>query len=181
MVGVVGPCTPAPGQEFDREIAAELRAAPSPSWWSGPRNQSIPAGCGRGEAREAADRGILVPVRFERRDPADRRPCAAYDRPRRQPPSRREARKYRSCCARSAPWSTASVLPCLQTAEFSSQASTAAGTASGRVAICVLPFTNMSGDPEQDYFSDGITETSSRILSKVSLLAGDVALHPPSP
>lgn len=27
-----------------------------------------------------------------------------------------------------------------------------------RVAICVLPFANMSGDPEQAYFSDGITE-----------------------
>jgi adenylate cyclase len=27
-----------------------------------------------------------------------------------------------------------------------------------RVAICVLPFINMSGDAEQEYFSDGITE-----------------------
>ena len=47
--------------------------------------------------------------------------------------------------------------------------STAAGPA--RVAICVLPFTNMSGDPEQEYFSDGITEDIITDLSKVSALA----------
>ncbi len=40
-----------------------------------------------------------------------------------------------------------------------------------RVSICVLPFANMSGDPEQEYFSDGITEDIITDLSKVSALA----------
>ena len=38
-------------------------------------------------------------------------------------------------------------------------------------SICVLPFANMSGDAEQEYFSDGITEDITTDLSKVSALA----------
>ncbi len=38
-------------------------------------------------------------------------------------------------------------------------------------SICVLPFANMSGDPEQEYFSDGISEDIITDLSKVSALA----------
>src|SRR6187402_3333321 len=36
-----------------------------------------------------------------------------------------------------------------------------------RPAIAVLPFTNMSGDREQDYFSDGISEDIITALSKL--------------
>jgi len=36
--------------------------------------------------------------------------------------------------------------------------------------VCVLPFVNMGGDPEQEYFSDGITEDLITDLSKVSAL-----------
>ena len=37
-------------------------------------------------------------------------------------------------------------------------------------SIAVLPFANMSDDPEQEYFSDGITEDIITNLSKVSRL-----------
>src|ERR1700728_119925 len=36
-----------------------------------------------------------------------------------------------------------------------------------RPSIAVLPFTNMSGDPEQEYFSDGISEDIITALSKL--------------
>jgi adenylate cyclase len=39
-----------------------------------------------------------------------------------------------------------------------------------RASVCVLPFVNMSGEPEQEYFSDGITEDITTDLSKISAL-----------
>jgi adenylate cyclase len=39
-----------------------------------------------------------------------------------------------------------------------------------QVCICVLPFQNMSGDAEQEYFSDGISEDITTDLSKISAL-----------
>jgi len=41
---------------------------------------------------------------------------------------------------------------------------------SDKSSIVVLPFVNMSGDPEQEYFSDGITEEIITALSKVPKL-----------
>jgi TolB-like protein len=37
-----------------------------------------------------------------------------------------------------------------------------------RLSIVVLPFTNLSGDPEQDYFVDGVTESLTTDLSRMS-------------
>jgi len=44
------------------------------------------------------------------------------------------------------------------------------GGGSRRTTICVLPFENMSGDAEQEYFSDGISEDITTDLSKISAL-----------
>jgi len=45
-----------------------------------------------------------------------------------------------------------------------------ARSARQRTSVCVLPFVNMSGDAEQEYFSDGISEDITTDLSKVSAL-----------
>jgi adenylate cyclase len=57
--------------------------------------------------------------------------------------------------------------------EASEAADTFAESAGGlelpdKPSIAVLPFTNMSGDPEQEYFSDGITEDIITALSRLS-------------
>jgi adenylate cyclase len=46
-----------------------------------------------------------------------------------------------------------------------------APAAKARLSVAVLPFANISGDPEQEYFSDGITEDITTDLSKVSALS----------
>jgi TolB-like protein/Flp pilus assembly protein TadD len=49
----------------------------------------------------------------------------------------------------------------------------AIGTEAPRLSIVVLPFTNLSGDPNQDYFADGVTEDLTTDLSR---LAGSLVI-----
>jgi adenylate cyclase len=49
---------------------------------------------------------------------------------------------------------------------FASVASNAAPAEPRHLSIVVLPFTNLSGDPAQDYFADGITENLTTDVSR---------------
>jgi adenylate cyclase len=51
------------------------------------------------------------------------------------------------------------------------RAAVAPAVPAAKYSICVLPFANMSGDPEQEYFSDGISEDIITDLSNVSALS----------
>jgi TolB-like protein len=55
-------------------------------------------------------------------------------------------------------------------ARAASQAGSGAAERHAKPSIAVLPFTNMSGDPEQEYFSDGITEDIITELSRYRTL-----------
>ena len=157
----------AAGQEFDDQIEAELRAAGAVLVVWTPT--SVASRWVRGEARDAAERGILVPVRFDHaRLPIDVRAIQTTDLDRwgEDPASAPFQELLRSLAAvierQRAPQAARSA---------AGAASPAAGAAAPRVGICVLPFANMSGDQEQEYFSDGITEDIITDLSKVSGLA----------
>lgn len=54
---------------------------------------------------------------------------------------------------------------------FTPQASGSARLGAAAASIVVLPFANMSGDPQQEYFADGITEDIITDLAKISALS----------
>jgi adenylate cyclase len=58
----------------------------------------------------------------------------------------------------------------LTAASAAGPAQSAPSPAARKHSICVLPFANMSDDPQQEYFSDGISEDIITDLSKVSAL-----------
>jgi adenylate cyclase len=155
------------GQEFDRQIAQELKNATAVVVvWT---RDSVESRWVRGEAREGAERGILIPVRFERAElPIDVRALHTTDfdgwgEDPRSSQAQEVIRALGTMIARQRALQPA-------TANSASGPPTSAH-GDARPAICVLPFANMSGDPEQEYFSDGITEDIITDLSKVSALA----------
>lgn len=157
----------APGQEFDRQIAAELAAASAVLVvWTPTAVQSRWV---RGEARDGADRGILVPVRFgETVLPIDFRAVHTIDledsaAAARSPGFQEAIRAIGALLARG-PSPQSAATPTLAT-----RAVAAPGRA--HISICVLPFTNLSGDPQQLAFSDGITADIITELSRWRLLA----------
>jgi adenylate cyclase len=148
-----------PGDEFDALIGTELESARAVVVvWS---PASVDSRWVKGEARDAADRGVLVPVRFENaRLPIDVRAIHTIDLD--DWAGKRDSAAFRALCS------------ALETKLKRSVAKAAAPTPKDKrpaVTICVLPFANMSGDPEQEYFSDGITEDIITDLGKVSALS----------
>jgi adenylate cyclase len=148
-----------PGDEFDALIGAELESARAVVVvWS---PASVDSRWVKGEARDAADRGVLVPVRFENaRLPIDVRAIHTIDLD--DWAGKRDSAAFRALCT---------ALEAKLKRSAGKAATQAPKDKRPAVTICVLPFANMSGDPEQEYFSDGITEDIITDLGKVSALS----------
>ncbi|HEX5961881.1 MAG TPA: TIR domain-containing protein [Rhodanobacteraceae bacterium] len=151
-----------PGREFDDEIEAEINAAKAVLVVWTPT--SVASRWVRGEARDAADRHVLVPVRFDKAHlPMDVRAIHTTDL---------DDWGGDAAGARAQEFLNALGMLIARAPDPQSAKGGVAAPAPGakRFAVCVLPFANMSGDPEQEYFSDGITEDIITDLSKVSSL-----------
>jgi TolB-like protein/tetratricopeptide (TPR) repeat protein len=155
-----------PGQEFDHRIAAELKAAAAVLVvWT---ENSVTSRWVRGEAREGADRGILVPVRFgDVSLPIDVRALhtTSLDDWRGDPSGSQVQEVLRAL------GDIIGREPAVPPERTKAEPAPSAAVGPARVTICVLPFANMSGDPEQQYFSDGITEDIITELSRWRMLA----------
>jgi adenylate cyclase len=150
-----------PGQEFDALIAAELKQTRAVVVVWTPA--SVQSRWVRGEARIGADRGILAPVRFDNAElPIDARAIHTID-----------LDSWGEDRGGPAFQQLAGALSGLLGGGHKASAGQPAARAAGRsgISICVLPFANMSGDPEQEYFSDGVSEDIITDLSKVSALS----------
>src|SRR4029453_8808441 len=129
----------APGQEFDAQIATELEAARAVLVVWTPT--SVSSRWVRGEARDAADRGILVPARFDDvKLPIDVRAIHTTDLDAWHENPHSAAfqdllRALRRVAGGGAVMAGAT-------------AQSMARETPRQIAVCVLPFANMSGEPE---------------------------------
>ncbi len=143
-----------PGEEFDQLIRQEIKAAHAVLVVWTPT--SIASRWVRGEARIGADRGILVPVRFDGAElPIDAMAIHTTDLD---------------------AWNEDTASPSFQELmqalmRHLKDVPRKSRDAGQQTSICVLPFANMSNDAEQEYFADGISEDIITDLSKVSALS----------
>ncbi|HXZ68054.1 MAG TPA: TIR domain-containing protein, partial [Alphaproteobacteria bacterium] len=142
------------GQQFDDLLAQELEAARAVVvvWTAA----SVASRWVRGEARTGADKNVLVPVQFGGPTlPIDARAIHTID-----------LSNWREDAAGASFGELVRALGVLL-GPPPGRKTQASGPA---VSICVLPFSNMSDEREQEYFSDGISEDIITDLSKVSAL-----------
>lgn len=143
-----------PGQEFDQRIAEEIdKASAVVVVWT---PTSVASRWVRGEAREAADRHILVPLRFDAaRLPIDVRAVHTTD--------------LDGWNGNPNDASFQQVVSALSGLLKNVARANAPAPSERQDSVCVLPFLNMSGDPEQEYFSDGLSE---ELLNQLAQMKG---------
>lgn len=149
------------GSRFDREIEEALKSAEAVVViWS---SASLDSAWVKDEAAEARDSERLVPVAIGSAKPPlgfrqfhtiDFGPWKGHGRP--------EALDEVLDAIDST---------CRSSVHQEKSTATDSGKERAKASICVLPFENMSGEPEQEYFSDGISEDIITDLSNVSALS----------
>ena len=148
------------GARFAAEIDRELQAADIVVvLWS---EAAVASTWVLDEAAEGRDAGRLLPVAIDGcKPPLGFRQFQTIAMPR---------------SADGSDWAVAKVIEAIDALSGSGSGEAARAPRTARatgpqISVCVLPFSNIGGDPEQEYFSDGITEDVTTDLSSVSSLA----------
>jgi adenylate cyclase len=148
------------GSRFSNAIDQALKDAEAVIvLWSA---TSIPSAWVQDEAAEGRDSGRLVPVLLDTcKPPLGFRQFQSVDLSRWRGGDGPEIEALLGALAATAAPAAAEV----------TGAAPGKAASSSQFSICVLPFVNMSGEPEQEYFSDGISEDIITDLSNVSALS----------